>query len=87
MMRHTAKIAAQGLRPEIQRLAEQACDQILPRRKQVAIPREVTQPPELPPQPRPDEIRSQVLSPSEGRSAWISSWEPRRPPRPMGRWK
>jgi len=56
-------------------------------KKQVAIPREVTQPPELPPLPTADEWRPEQRGPAEGRSTWISGWEPRRPPRPMGRWK
>jgi phosphoenolpyruvate carboxykinase (ATP) len=89
--KHIALIASQGLRPEIVRLAEQACDAIAPggSKKQVAIPREVTQPPELPPLPAADEYRPEPQrgGPVEGRSAWISGWEPRRPPRPMGRWK
>jgi phosphoenolpyruvate carboxykinase (ATP) len=87
--KHTALIAAQGLRPEIVHLSEDACDSLAPHAKrQVAIPREVTVPPQLPPQPQPDEARAPTLGgATEGRSAWISGWEPRRPPRPLGRWK
>ncbi len=86
---HTAKISDQGLRPEIVRMSEQACEAIMPRRKHtVAIPREITQPPELPPLPQLDEQRTAPLpSSAESRSSWISKWEPRRPPRPLGRWK
>jgi len=88
--KYTERIAAEGLSREITRLSEEACDRLSPRRKgQVAIPREVTEPPELPPQPQPDEQRAggALAGPAEGRSSWISRWEPRRPPRPMGRWK
>lgn len=88
---YTERIADEGLSREIAELAGEACDQLAPRkRSQVAIPREVTEPPELPAPAVPDELRagSGVLSgPGEGRSRWISSWEPRRPPRPLGRWK
>jgi phosphoenolpyruvate carboxykinase (ATP) len=86
---HTAGIAEQGLRPEIAKLAEQACAAALPRSKsQVAIPREVTSPPELAPLPVLDESRAPTLSaPRESMSRWISPWEPRRPPRPLGRFK
>jgi phosphoenolpyruvate carboxykinase (ATP) len=86
---HTAGIAEQGLRPEIARMAERACAAVLPRSKStVAIPREVTTPPELAPLPQLDESRASTLSaPSESRSRWISPWEPRRPPRPLGRFR
>jgi len=89
---YTERIAEEGLSPEIVKLAEATFDKIAPKRKdRVAIPREVTEPPEIPRGPQPDELRvssSGALSgPGDGRSRWISSWEPRRPPRPMGRWK
>ncbi len=87
--KYTEIIAAEGLSPEIVSMAQRSFDQIAPQQKsQVAIPREMTQPPELPVLPEPDEQRAGVLgAPSEGRSQWISNWEPRRPPRPLGRWK
>jgi phosphoenolpyruvate carboxykinase (ATP) len=87
---YTERIAAEKLRPEIVRLAERSFEQILPRAKSVAIPREITAPPEL---PRPvvlDETRAPIAPAGlagGGRSPFISPWEPRRPPRPMGRWK
>jgi phosphoenolpyruvate carboxykinase (ATP) len=88
---YTGLIADEGLSPEIIKLAEASFERIAPRRKdRVAIPREVTEPPEIPRPPQPDEMRvggGSVPGPGEGRSKWISSWEPRRPPRPMGRWK
>jgi hypothetical protein len=71
-------------------MAERSFDVIAPRAKQAAIPRAITEPPDVPPPPRPDEARdpgAPLQPPSGGRSAWISSWEPRRPPRPLGRWK
>jgi phosphoenolpyruvate carboxykinase (ATP) len=89
---YTDRIAAEGLSPEIVKLAEASFDRIAPRRKdRVAIPREVTEPPGLPKLPQPDEMRVGAGGPlsgaGEGRSAWISKWEPRRPPRRLGRWK
>jgi len=86
---YTERIAEEGLSREIQTLSERACDALAPhKRAQVAIPREVTEPPELPPLPVPDEGRAAVLSgPGASGSRWISAWEPRRPPRPLGRWK
>jgi phosphoenolpyruvate carboxykinase (ATP) len=88
---HLEKIAATGLNPEIIKMAERSFEGIAPRGKQVAIPREITEPPEGDP-PLPDELQvgragTTLQAPSTGRSAWISSWEPRRPPRPLGRWK
>jgi phosphoenolpyruvate carboxykinase (ATP) len=88
---YTERIASEGLSPEIVKIAEASFERIVPRRKDsVAIPREVTEPPGLPELPRPDELRvggAPLAGAGEGRSAWISRWEPRRPPRPLGRWK
>jgi phosphoenolpyruvate carboxykinase (ATP) len=85
---HTERIAEEGLKPEIVALAERSFEAIAPRPNQVAIPREVTEPPEVPPPPQPDELRISGAPEAEaGRSRWISRWEPRRPPRPLGRWK
>ena len=74
---------------EVIKLAERSFQEIgvNPAKKQVAIPRQVTRPPELPPPPVPDEARQpQPAAGSGARSRWNSAREPRRPPRPMGRW-
>ncbi|MBW2458879.1 MAG: phosphoenolpyruvate carboxykinase (ATP), partial [Deltaproteobacteria bacterium] len=88
---YTHKMADEGLDPDIIGLAERSFEQLLPTPKSAAIPRDITEPPGLPAQPQPDEQRSGALhsahSGQSGRSSWISSWEPRRPPRRLGRWK
>ena len=87
---YTERIATEGLDPQIQHLAERSFDAITPPNKaQVAIPREFTEPPEPSSQQVRDEQR-EVAPASEvasGRSAWISAWEPRRPPRRLGKWR
>ncbi len=86
---YTERILSEGLDPDIARMAERSFDGIAPRPAQVAIPREVTEPPGLPAPPVPDEERAVGRPPSDqgGRSSWITPWEPRRPPRPFGKWK
>ncbi len=85
---YTAKMADEGLADDIIRLAERSFEQMLPSKPTVAIPRDITAPPGLADQPRADEQRDGALpSGQSGRSSWISSWEPRRPPRRLGRWK
>ncbi len=86
---HTAKIAQEGLSPEIVKMAERSFEQIMPKKAQVAIPREFTVPPEAPVGPQPDEVRERTIESvgKDVRSHWISSWEPRRPPRPLGRFR
>ncbi len=87
--KHTALIAEEGLDPAIARLAERSYEQMAPRSKsQVAVAAEIGEPPELPPLPEPDEARTSSLQPpSQAGSSWITPWEPRRPPRPLGRYK
>lgn len=85
---HTEEIASEGLDPEIVRMAERSFEAVAPKRtQQVAIPRDITEPPDIPSPPLADEQRASI-SPgtSESRSSWISPWEPRRPPRKLGRW-
>jgi hypothetical protein len=85
---YTSKMADEGLDPAIVRLAEKSFEKMMPTAKAAAIPREITEPPGVPAQPQPDEQRTGALpTASSGRSSWISSWEPRRPPRRLGRWK
>ena len=88
---YTERIMAEGLAPEIARLAEDSFAAIEPKsRSQVAIPREVTEPPGMEAPVIPEEARGVAPAASddaEGRSRWISPWSPRRPPRPLGRWK
>ena len=85
---YTEQILGEGLDPDIAVLAERSFEGIAPRPLQVAIPREVTEPPGMPALPRPDEQRDSGGSAStESRSSWITPWEPRRPPRPFGKWK
>jgi phosphoenolpyruvate carboxykinase (ATP) len=87
--KYTELIADEGLSPDIIQLAERSFEKMSPQRAAaVAIPREITEPPELAELPQPDEQRGGALPAApEERSRFISSWEPRRPPRPFGKWK
>jgi phosphoenolpyruvate carboxykinase (ATP) len=87
--RHVEQITKEGLRPEIVKLAEQSfeeCGGGGAKKAQVAIPADVTNPPEAKKREMPAEERV-VLPPSPAASPWLTSWEPR-PPRSSGsRWK
>jgi phosphoenolpyruvate carboxykinase (ATP) len=82
--RHVEQIAKEGLRPEIVRMAEKSFEECGGggAKSTVAIPADITSPPEAKKRDIPAEERV-VLPTSSVGSSWLSPWEPR-PPRTSG---